>query len=133
MGRGLVRGDINKDGAQDLLVTSIGGPARLFRNVAPKQGHWLEVRAVDADHKRDAYGAEVRVRANGRTLVAWLNPSESYLSSGEPVVHFGLGPITHFDGIEILWPDGSAPESFPGGGVDRRIILNKRGGQSTPK
>ena len=34
-------------GAIDLLVTTIGGPARLFRNVAPRRGHWLTVRALD--------------------------------------------------------------------------------------
>src|SRR5205823_865037 len=32
--RGLAIGDFNNDGGLDLLVTTIGGPARLFRNVA---------------------------------------------------------------------------------------------------
>src|SRR5262249_47187114 len=42
--RGLVCGDIDGDGALDLLVTSLAGPARLYRNVAPDRGHWLLVR-----------------------------------------------------------------------------------------
>jgi hypothetical protein len=61
--RGLAVADIDDDGAPDLLVSSIGGRARLFRNVAPDRGHWLKVRAIDPKRKRDAYGAEVRVRA----------------------------------------------------------------------
>ncbi len=133
MGRGLVRGDVNKDGAQDLLVTSIGGPARLFRNVAEKKGHWLEIRAFDPNLKRDAYGAEVRVRAGGRTSVVWLNPAESYLSSNQPIAHFGLGQVAQIDAIEVLWPDGSPAEVFPGGGVDRRLRLNKGEGKSNSK
>ena len=36
--------------------------------------------------------------------------------------HFGLGEITAFDGIEVLWPDGS-DESFGGGAVDRFVTL----------
>src|SRR5262249_49322635 len=57
--RGLAYGDIDGDGAVDLLVTSIAGPARLFRNVAPNRGHWLLVRVFDPALHRDAYGAEV--------------------------------------------------------------------------
>src|SRR5262249_5329946 len=45
--RGLLVGDLNNDGALDLLVTEIAGPARLFRNVAPPAGHWLLIRALD--------------------------------------------------------------------------------------
>src|SRR5439155_17186053 len=40
--RGLACADFDRDGALDLLVTTIGGPARLFRNVAPGRGHWLQ-------------------------------------------------------------------------------------------
>ncbi|MDB5311782.1 MAG: hypothetical protein JWO38_5984 [Gemmataceae bacterium] len=125
--RGLVRGDVDGDGAQDLLVTVIGGPARLFRNIAPKRGHWLEVRAVDPAVKREAYGAEVRVRAGGKTRVAWLNPAESYLCSCEPCAHFGLGQAARVDVIDVVWPDGSS-ETFPGCDADRRVVLAKGGG-----
>jgi enediyne biosynthesis protein E4 len=129
MGRGLVRGDIDGDGAQDLLVTTIGGRARLFRNVAPKgNNHWLAVRAFDPALKRDAYGAEVRVRAGGRVWTAWLNPAESYLCSSEPWAHFGLGPADQIDAVEVLWPDG-AREAFPGG-ADRRLELRKGMGRT---
>src|SRR5262249_3520353 len=50
--RGLVIGDLDGDGALDLLVTTAGGRARLYRNVtsSPQSGtarrHWLIVRAV---------------------------------------------------------------------------------------
>src|SRR5207248_520124 len=79
--RALVCGDIDNDGALDLLVTSIAGPARLYRNVAPKQGHWLMIRAIDPALKRDAYGAEIVVRAGDRRWMRWINPAYSYLCS----------------------------------------------------
>ncbi len=130
--RGLARGDIFGNGAQDLLVTTVDGPARLFRNVAPKRGHWLSVRAYDPVLKRDALGAEVRVTAGGKTRAAWLNPAESYLCSSEPCAHFGLGLSAVVESIEILWPDG-ARETFPGGRSDRRVELRKGTGSSTPQ
>jgi hypothetical protein len=128
VGRGLVRGDVDGDGAQDLLVTAIGGRARLYRNVAPKRGHWLTVRAFDPGLKRDAYGAEVRVVAGARTRAAWLHPAESYLCSSEPVSHFGLGQADRVESVEVTWPDGTR-ETFPGGAADRRVEIRKGKGR----
>jgi hypothetical protein len=123
--RGLVCADFNNDGAPDLLVTAIGGRARLFRNVAPNRGHWLKVRAIDPKHKRDAYGAEVRVRLGDREWLRLINPGESYLSSGLPIALFGLGTVDHIDAVVVTWPDGDPPEEFKGGAVDRMMVLRK--------
>jgi hypothetical protein len=128
MGRGLAQGDIDGDGGVDLLVTSIGGPVRLFRNVAPGRGHWLRVRAFDPVLHRDALGSEVRVRAGGRTWVRWLHPAESYLCSSEPRAHFGLGAAERVEEIEVLWPDGSR-EAFAGCAADRLVEVRKGSGQ----
>ena len=95
--RGLACGDIDGDGALDLLVTTVGGPARLYRNVAPKRGHWLLVRLIDPALRRDAYGARVRVQAGERRWVGIVSPGQSYLCSCDPRVHFGLGQATHVD------------------------------------
>jgi hypothetical protein len=126
--RGLACGDLDGDGALDLVVTNVAGPARIYRNVVPKRGHWLMVRAIDPRLHRDAYGAEVIVHANGRNWKRWLNPGYSYLTSNDPRGHFGLGQNESFDSVEVLWPDGYR-ERFPGGTLDRSIVLNR--GQGT--
>jgi hypothetical protein len=127
--RGLACADFNDDGAPDLLVTTIGGPARLLRNVAPNRGHWLKVRAIEPKLKRDAYGAEVRVRAGQREWLRLINPAESYLSSGLPVAVFGLGPATRVDSLLVTWPDGTR-EEFAGGATDRLVELHKGEGHT---
>jgi hypothetical protein len=130
--RGLACGDVDADGALDLLVTNIGEPARLYRNVAPKRGHWLMVRAVDpALGGRDAYGAEITVTAGGRRWRRWLNPGYSYLCSNDPRAHFGLGQADRVDEIAVLWPDGKE-ESFPGRATDQLVVLSKGKGQPEP-
>jgi hypothetical protein len=125
IGRGLACDDFDDSGCPGLLVTSIGGRARLFKNVAPNRGHWLKVRAVDPAWKRDSYGAEVRVRAGARQWLRLINPAQSYLSSSSPLALFGLGGTLVVDSIEVTWPDGSAPERFPGCAVDRMLELRK--------
>jgi hypothetical protein len=122
--RSLAVGDVDGDGALDLLATATAGPARLFRNVAPDRGHWLLVRAVDPALKRDAYGTEITVKAGGRRQLGWVNPGSSYQCSSDPRAHFGLGGSAGYDAIEVRWPDGST-EKFPGGAADRLLVLEK--------
>ena len=129
VGRGLACGDIDGDGACDLVVTSIAGPARIYRNVCPERGHWLQVRALDPRWNRDAIGAEVVVTAGGQRRVRVVTAAESYLSSSSPVAHFGLGTAGAFDAVEIKWPDGLT-ERFAGAAADR--VLPLRRGDGTP-
>jgi enediyne biosynthesis protein E4 len=126
--RGLAAGDFNRDGGLDLLVTTIAGRARLYRNVAPNRGHWLSVRAFDPALKRDALGTRVEVSAGGRRQVRWLHPAESYLCSSEPRAHFGLGPAARVERIEVTWPDG-VREAFPGRAADRAVEVRRGKGR----
>ncbi len=128
VGRGLAAGDYDGDGGTDLLVTAVGGRARLYRNVAPNRGHWLAVRVVDPAVNRDAYGAEVRVAAGGKERLRVVSPNESYLSSHAPAVLLGLGAADRVDAVRVLWPDGTR-EEFPGGPADRAVVVRKGEGR----
>ncbi len=120
--RGLAIGDIDADGDVDVLVGSIEGPARLYRNDAPRQGHWLAVRAIDPRLQRDAIGARVTVNCGDRHLLRTITGGFSYLSASEPIAHFGLGRTVKIDDIHLRWPDG-LEERFMIESVDRQIRL----------
>src|SRR5262245_39287577 len=74
VGRSLAVGDLDGDGVPDLLLTEIGGGARILLNRVPNRGHSLLVRAVDPALKRDAYGAIVTATVGGRKLLRPVNP-----------------------------------------------------------
>ena len=95
-------------------TTEIGGPARLYRNVAADRGHWLEVRAVDPALHRDAYGAEVDGAGRRPALGALDQPRRQLPVQQRPAGPFRPGPGDHVDAVEILWPDGRR-ETFDGG------------------
>ncbi len=127
--RALATGDYDRDGDPDLLVTSIGRPARLYRNDAEKKGHWLCVRPFDAARKRVAYGAAVTVIGQNRSWTVEILPHTSFLSSHEPIAHFGLGDVTMIKSVEVIWPeDAMMVEEFAVPELDRRIELIRGSG-----
>ena len=72
--------------------------------------------------------AQLTVQAGRRRSLGMINPAQSYLCSGDPRAHFGLGPVTSLDQIRVAWPDGLV-EVFPGGTVDRLLTLERGQGQ----
>ena len=105
--RGAAYGDIDNDGALDLVVATNAGPAALFRN-AGATNHSLRIRLIGTKSNRDGIGAVVRVTAGSDTQSQMLRSGSSYLSSSELVLTFGLASHTQAETVEIRWPSGQA-------------------------
>ncbi len=129
VGRGLAVGCVRNDGALWALVTGVGGPARLYKNVAPARGGWLVVRALLSERGRDALGAVVTALAGGRRQVRTAHAGGSFASSGDPRAHFGLGAAGRVDGIEVAWPDGHR-ERFAGCPAGQEVTLIRGKGEA---
>ena len=107
VGRGSAFADVDGDGDQDVLVTGLNGPARLFRN-DQKLGHsWLRVKLVGKKSNRDAIGGTVKVRVGNRVFSQTVMPTRGYLSQSELPVTIGLGKTSKIDDVQIFWPDGT--------------------------
>ena len=103
--RGAAYADIDNDGDLDLLVTTNGGPAVLFRNDGAAN-HSLRVKLVGVKSNRDGIGAVVRVRSGKDQQWQMLRSGSSYLSQSELVLTFGLGPGAQASEVEVQWPSG---------------------------
>ena len=98
--RGAAYGDLNNDGWQDVVVTTLGGHPQVFLNRGGKQ-HWLVLSLRGTRSNRDGFGA--RVQVNGQTRFA--TSAGSYLSASDKRLHFGLGAAEKAS-VEINWPSG---------------------------
>ena len=107
VGRGSAYADIDGDGDPDVIVTQVGGPPLLLRNDQHLGNHWLRFKLVGTKSNRDAIGAAVRAKVNGKTLWRQVMPTRGYLSQSELPVTLGLGQATKAEDIEVVWPGGA--------------------------
>jgi hypothetical protein len=104
--RGAAYGDINNDGAPDVVITTNASPAALFLNQG-STNHALRIKLIGTKSNRDGIGAEVQVKSATTTQKQMLRSGSSYLSSSELVLTFGLGSSTKADTVEVHWPSGA--------------------------
>ncbi len=124
--RGAAFGDVDGDGALDVLVVNRDGPAHLLRNVAPARGGWVELRLRDA-RGHDALGATLSGRLGARRVRRVARSAFSYASASSPALHVGLGDAPALADVLVLWP-GGAREAFddvPAG--ERRTLVQGSG------
>jgi enediyne biosynthesis protein E4 len=106
--RGAAVGDLNNDGFEDIVVTSLNEPPRILLNSADNGNHWLVLELTGKRSNRDAIGAKVKVTtASGRVLYNHVAISVGFMSSSDKRVHFGLGQEKQVKSIEIRWPRGT--------------------------
>jgi hypothetical protein len=104
--RGAAYGDINNDGAPDIVITTNAGPASLFLNQGTTN-HALRIKLVGTKSNRDGIGAVVSVQSATTFQKQMLRSGSSYLSASELILTFGLGSSTKADSIEVRWPSGA--------------------------
>jgi hypothetical protein len=126
VGRGAAFGDFDGDGDPDVVITSNGGPAFLYRNDVLSGNRVIRLTLRGTRSNRDAIGAKVRVTAGEQRYSKMVKTGSSYLSQSELPLSFGLGTRTAADRVEIEWPSGGREElKALAAGVSYEIVEGK--------
>ena len=130
--RGVLIGDLDNDGDEDLVVTNNSGPTRVLLNHVEQGSSWLGLRLVTGlemkpGTRRDALGAEVEVFPLGdkaallpERLVRRVRVDGGYGTSRDPRILVGLGDTKKSSKVRVvvLWPNGDR-EQWPSLTLDR--------------
>jgi len=134
-------GDLDGDGAPDLVLDRIDGPVALGMNRRRgSAANWLVVRcqgpargevlegAAEGRTPVDGLGARVRVVPRGAaapTLMAEVQTGVGYASASSAWPCFALGTGSGYASLEVHWPSGRVERL--GGGAGGRVVTVREG------
>jgi len=104
--RAAVFGDVDGDGAIDVLVINRDAPAYLLINKGRDQGNFVILDVKDSFGKH-ALGAVVIATLGERRIAFPVQSAWSYMAANDPRVHIGIGNAQTIQDVEVNWQDGS--------------------------
>ncbi len=110
--------DLDNDGDLDYVTNNINDPAFVYRNNTIKEGQkpeeqpsYLRLALVGNAPNTLAIGAKVELWSGGKLQYTEHFLSRGYISSVDPVIHFGIPPSEGgkggvIDSLRVIWPLG---------------------------
>src|SRR5688500_9144156 len=125
---GAAYGDLNGDGALDLVVNNVDEEVFVYRNNARAQSknHYLQLKLLGEGANRFGIGAKVSVWTGASSQLQEMMPSRGFQSSVDYILTFGLGQRSTVDSLTVVWPDGRV-STRANVAADQRIVVDQAG------
>lgn len=120
--RGAAFADFNNDGSIDVYISNNNGIGQLLLNKT--EGNWLSIKLTGSTINMDAIGSKVTVTTEGNEQQKVVSSGNSFLSSSDKRLHFGLGAQQFATSVKVEWPDGTV-SSYGRIKANQHILIQK--------
>jgi hypothetical protein len=110
--RGVAVADFWNRGVLDIAVSASTDRHALLRNEVGKNRNWLAVDLVGVKSNRDAVGARVWIRVNGKQQMREVFLGDGYGSQNTLRQYFGLADATVVNEMTVRWPRSGITQKF---------------------
>ena len=106
--QGVAYADLDLDGDLDLVLNNMDSTASVYRNNSDQldDRHFLRIKLEGTASNPFGFGTKVTVEIGQVTQYQQLTLTRGFLSSVEPILHFGLGTASKVNKVFVQWPDG---------------------------
>ncbi|CAH0996110.1 hypothetical protein EMA8858_02240 [Emticicia aquatica] len=127
---GAAYADLDNDGDLDYIVNNINDSASVFQNnlvqIKPKESSFLRVKFKGNENNINGIGAWVEIKyGKGEKQVYENSPYRGYLSTVEPIAHFGLGKYKQITQLKVTWGNGKT-QTLSNIKTNQVIILDEK-------
>ena len=101
--------DLDRDGDLDIIVNNFEQPPTVYRNTTvdgDEQSHAITVKLRGSLSNRHGIGATVHIQTAAGVQARYLTLARGYISTNEPMLHFGLGSLLQVERLTVTWPSG---------------------------
>ncbi len=111
MSYGCAVGDLDGDGALDIVSVRLDGPVVVKHNTGADAGNSITMAFRGTESNSQGIGVQARLFAGAKDevpQVRTLITARGYLGSDQPMLHFGLGEAETVARVELFWPSGAS-------------------------
>ena len=108
LSNGVAYADFDLDGDLDMVINNINSKAFLLENKTSEKlgNHYLRLKLKGNDFNTHAIGSKIVLWHEGQQQHQFHSVIRGYLSSVDPIIHFGL-KTSIIDSLSVIWPDGT--------------------------
>ena len=122
--RGIAYGDVNGDGAMDIVVQNRDALPYLLINQNPGGGGFVKLRLINK-YGAPVQDAVVRFTLGSTKMRREVRSSGGFCSAQDPVLHIGIGDEDLITDVEIYWPNG-AKQAIPDILIGKTVVIHQK-------
>lgn len=121
--------DLDNDGDLDYVTNNLNDEAFVYRNTTVDRGgkerNFIRIHLQGKGNNTSAFGTKIELWAGDQYQFQEHFLSRGYISSVDPVVHFGLSNATSIDSIKVTWPGGEEASTLQDIPVNQELLINQ--------